>query len=429
MFEELVVYTALSGELLLILARVARGRVRRVASTAITACALAFLLQCSILERSPAGLIGLTSSLIGLVAVLSAYSLIDEDVLAHNALILALCSSSVLLATSSDLVRLFVAWEVLSTSVAALTAYHRDREGAEAALKYVMLCGAGTALALAGVMLVAVETGSTSLEAVYSASPLAKVLLLTGFGVEAAIFPLHFWLPDAHMAAPSTASAVLSGVAIESAAVLVFRLVGSDALMRAVVAPLALAGALVGNLSAYRQDDFKRLLAFSSVANVNYILLAWASGNALATRFAFLHIFAHGLLKASLFIVAGLLLASYGTRLLSKLSGAASGNNALKLVVILAALGLTGAPPLPTFWSELYIGIGLFQYSPALGLGFLLSVVTSFPYYFRAMYTLVTGSRESELKENIPAILALALVLVGIAAFPIYGTIIEYFSI
>ncbi|QOJ79324.1 hypothetical protein IG193_02345 [Infirmifilum lucidum] len=429
MFEELVVYTALSGGLLLVLARAARGRVRRALSTAIAACALAFLLQCSILERSPAGLIGLTSSLIGLVAVLSAYSLVDEDVSAHNALILALCSSSVLLATSTDLIRLFMAWEILSASVVALTAYHRDREGAEAAMKYVMLCGAGTALALSGVTLVVVETGSTSLEAVYSASPLAKVLLLTGFGVEAAIFPLHFWLPDAHMAAPSTASAVLSGVAIESAAVLVFRLVGSDAFARAVVAPLALAGALVGNFSAYRQDDLKRLLAFSSVANVNYILLAWASGNALATKFAFLHIFAHGLLKASLFIVAGVLLTAYGTRLLSKLSGAASKNNALRLTVVFAALGLTGAPPLPTFWSELYIGVGLFQYSTVLGLGFLLSVVVSFAYYFRVMYTLVTGSREGGLRENLPVILALTLIVVGIAASPIYSTIIEYFSI
>jgi len=425
--EETVIITTLAGELSLILTRVKSGEARRVASTIAAASVLAYLLLCSASERSLAGFIGLTSTAIGLVAVLAAYSLLSEDVSAHNALTVALCSSATLLAASTDLIRLFIAWEILSVSVVALTAYHRDKEGAEAALKYIMLCGAGTALALAGIALTVVETGNTSIEATRSASPLAKTLLLAGFGVEAALFPLHFWLPDAHMAAPSTASAVLSGIAIESAAVLVYRLVGGDQLMRTIIAPLALAGALVGNLSALRQDDLKRLLAYSSVANVNYILLAWSTGNALATRYAFLHILAHGLLKASLFIVAGVLLAVYGTRSLSRLSGAASRDNVLKFTVVLAAVGLTGAPPLPTFWSELYMGVGLFQSSPALGLGFLASVVISFAYYLRVVYTLAAGSREPLHGKRLPSTLALSLVSASILVFLLYAKVLENF--
>lgn len=429
MFEQNVVYTVLAGELLTVLTHATHGSLRRALSTAVSAAALLLLALFSLLERSPAGLVGVVASTIGLAAVLSAYQLEEGDVSTHNALVLALCAASALVAASSDLVRVFVAWEVLSASVLSLTAYHREREGAEAALKYVMLCGAGTALALAGIALVVLETGSTTVEAAARASLLAKALLLAGFGVEAALFPLHFWLPDAHMAAPSTASAVLSGIATESAAVLVYRLVMGDEVVRSIVAPLALLGALVGNLSAYRQDDFKRLLAFSSVANVNYIMLAWATGNPLAARYAFLHVAAHGLLKASLFLVAGVLLAVYGTRRLSELSGALSGDNALKAAVILSAVGLTGAPPALTFWSEVFMGVGIFQHSVVLGLGFAAAVVVSFAYYFRLIYTLSSGEKTGRAKPLLPVVAALTLVALNLVASPLYAAMLDYFRV
>mgnify|MGYP001772619745 CR=1 FL=1 len=429
MYETQLIYIGLFGAIASILSRLMTGKTRRVASTALTCFFLLSMLYYSLLERTLAGLIGLTSSIIGIAAVLSAYWLLEEEVSTHNLLILALCISSSLLASSQDLVKIFIEWEILGSAVVSLTAYHRDRESAEAALKYIMLCGAGTALALGGIVLVFVEKGATTLEATYSSSLLAKVLLLAGFGVEAALFPLHFWLPDAHMAAPSTASAVLSGIAIESAAVLVYRLVVGDTIIRWIIMPLALTGAIVANLSAYRQEDLKRLLAFSSVANANYILLAWSSANKLASSYAFLHIVAHGFLKSALFIISGVLLATYGTRQLSKLSGAASKNNALKITVVLSCIGLTGAPPLLAFWSELYMGVGLFQFNSLIGLGFMIAVIISFVYYFRILYILASGKREEEPGFKGPVLVALALTILSLLAFALCSYLISYFNI
>ncbi|AKG38666.1 hypothetical protein MA03_04355 [Infirmifilum uzonense] len=430
MLEEALINIGLCGVLLYLVVRLLPQRFRKPVSTTMAAILLLIVLYLSLSERSPVGLIGLTSSLIGIAAVVTGYSLIEEDVSTHNLLILVLCVSSILITHTKDLVKVFLEWEILSTAVVSLTAYHRNKEGAEAAFKYLMLCGAGTALALIGIILVFIETGSTSIHSVPSSSILAKIFLLLGFGTEAALFPLHFWLPDAHMAAPSTASAVLSGVVIESAAILVYRLVFGEELIRYIVLPLALIGAFIGNLSAYKQDDLKRLLAFSSFANVNYILLAWATGNNLATVYAFLHVFAHGLLKSALFIVSGVLLAEYGTRHLSKLYGVASKNNVLKFTVILASLGLTGAPPLLTFWSELYMGVGLFQFNVLVGLGFMFSIIISFAYYFRIFYTLASGSNDAvHLRHRVALLTSFLLVLFSLVAFIFCPTIVSYFGL
>jgi formate hydrogenlyase subunit 3/multisubunit Na+/H+ antiporter MnhD subunit len=400
-------------------------------STAISAAALALLLTMSLQAGGLAGYIGFVSTVIGLAAVAAAIDIVHEDKALHNALVLALSGSLAVLAGSGDLIRIFIAWELMSVSVLILVAFHRDREAAEAALKYLMLCGVGSALALVGIALVALETGSTAVGAVQRASMLARALLAVGFATEAALFPLHFWLPDAHMVAPSTASAMLSGIVIEAAAVLAWRVAGADPVTSRVFLLLAAAGALLGNLSALAQDDFKRLLAYSSVANVSYVLMGLCSGSELARTYAYLHIAAHGFLKAALFLTSGVLLAVHGTRSLAALRGSAARDNLLKLVVIASCLGLTGAPPLLPFWSELFLAVGLFGASPPLALAFIVAVVISFGYYFRVLYSLSVGapSGSSQKALTTAKLAALSLVLLSAALFLQPRTLLAFFSL
>jgi len=412
-------------------ARLLPRRTASAMSTAVPVATLVLLLALSLHAGGLTGFIGFVATVIGIAAIVAAIDIVHEDKALHNALALALSGSLAVLIGSRDLIRIFIAWELMSVSVLILVAFHRDKEAAEAALKYLMLCGVGSALALVGVALVALETGSTAIESLQRASMLARTLLAVGFATEAALFPLHFWLPDAHMVAPSTASAVLSGIVIETAAVLTWRVVSADPVASRVFLLLAVAGALVSNLSALAQDDFKRLLAYSSIANVSYVLMGLCSGNWLAITYAYLHVAAHGFLKASLFLASGVLLTAYGTRSLTALRGSATQDNLLKFIVIASCLGLTGAPPMLPFWSELFLAVGLFSVTPVLALVFLLSVVISFGYYFKALYTLSAGKPSSNPPRKLAAakLAALSLVLLSIALFLQPGVLLNFFDL
>ncbi|MEM1619418.1 MAG: proton-conducting transporter membrane subunit [Fervidicoccaceae archaeon] len=401
--------------------------------------------------RSPAGFIGATSAAIGLAAALSSSCIIRErGKFLHDAVLLALVASAYLVAQSRDLIRLFVYWELMSVSILVLTVFHWHRENLESALKYVMMCGVGSLLALVGIGMTVAEAGSTSIEAVARASPLAKALMAVGFGVEAAIFPLHFWLPDVHMAAPSTASALLSGIAIETGAYVAASVALLDAHVAKAFALAALIGAFIGNLAAIRQDDMKRMLAYSSVAHVSYIVLGLVAGAALAKTYAQLHIMAHGLLKGAAFLLSGLFIALWGTRSLSVLAGKLERTIALKFSIVALGLGLTGVPPFLTFWSEAFTFIGLVTtnfFAATMAVGMAIAILISAAFYFRLFYSLSVGkgpvlhdgSGESggnseerpELGASetvaLVAILALIIVAIALSAFP--RTLIDYFNL
>lgn len=429
--ENLYLMVVFSGVALTIALRLAPERLNRVLSTAVSAFFMLLLLALSMATGGLSGYIGFVAFTIGLAAVLAAYDLVHEDKPLHDALTLALAGALPPLIGTTDLLRVFAAWELMSISVLLLVAFHREKESAEAALKYFMLCGAGTAVALAGIALAVLETGSTRIESISEASLFARALIAAGFATEAAVFPLHFWLPDAHMVAPSTSSAMLSGIAIEVAAILVYRLVGWDPVISHVFLYFSIVGAFIGNLSALAQDDIKRMLAYSSVANVSYIVMGLCSGETLARTYALVHVAAHGFLKASLFIVSGILLAQYGTRSLSHLTSTLSRDNLLKLVVIASTLGLTGAPPLLPFWSELFVAIGMLGVSPALPILFACAVILSFGYYFRLMQALSQGSSPAtgQGRHLLARVSALFLVILNAILFAAPALLTDWFTL
>lgn len=412
-------YTTLVGIIAVLSTALIRGKWGRLASTLASLLVYAVLLVIVLQDKSLNGLVGLTSLVIGLASTVSSLDLIgaEENKQFHDALILALTSASYLVVSTKDLLRLFVLWEFMSIAVAVLAAYHRRRESVEASLKYIVMCGTGSLLALAGIAILYMETGYTSYEFLKRASILPKALIVAGFGVEAAVFPLHFWLPDAHMAAPSTASALLSGVTIETAAVIISRAAVKEPTLQSLLVFCALAGMFVGNLSAYVQDDIKRILAYSSVANVSYVIFGLNIGSPLAYRYSILHIVAHGFLKASFFIFAGILLAVYGTRSLKSLQGVLSDTYVGKFIVVAAGMGLTGVPPFLTFWSEAFTVIGVFAVNPVLALLFGTAIISSFGYYFNAFYTL-SHRREKALnsgKRTCVRALAASLFLIALS--------------
>jgi len=305
-------------------------------------------------------------------------------------------------AVSGDLLALFIFWEGMSICGYGLVAFRKTSwEALEASIKYVLLAGVGSLIALYGIAIIYSIAGTLNFQSLsdLAIAPNVSVLfglglMIAGFGVEAAIVPLHTWLPDAHPAAPSPMSALLSGIVIEVGSFAIIRIIGGSFLsqgMIVILQPVFVAFAvltmLVGNLSAFWQDDLKRLLAFSSVAQVGYILLGISTFTAAGISAGMFHIWNHALLKGLFFLLAGIISFSLGTRSLNDMAGVGRKWPVLGLLLSMNALAMTGVPPFGMFWSEFLIILSAIQTKSSLmyaaSLLMLLNIAFSVGYYFR----------------------------------------------
>lgn len=270
-------------------------------------------------------MVAATALLLGtLVAIYSGpYLEHDPGQEKYYALLSILVGTMMGLACAGDLFNLWVWFETMAISTYMLVAFYRSQSGAlEAGVKYLVQSATGSALVIFGIALVFAQTGTLSLmqiRMVAQPSPLlmaAGALFVIGFGVKAAIIPLHTWLPDAHSMAPSGISAMLSGIVIETGMVAMLRALGALSGITTAWGPMLLIfGVLnmtVGNLMALRQTQVKRMLAYSSLLNVGYMLV----GIGVAVTFnqingaegSMFHLFTHGLMKSLAFLGIGAML-------------------------------------------------------------------------------------------------------------------------
>jgi proton-translocating NADH-quinone oxidoreductase chain N len=347
------------------------------------------------------------------------------------------------LGCATDLFNLWIWFEAMAVTSYLLVAFYRERAASlEAGLKYLVQSAAGSVLIIVGIGLVLATCGSLELSRIQTAaggSPLlvaAGALFFIGFGVKAALVPLHTWLPDAHSQAPSGISAMLSGIVIEA---------GWIAMMRAISAlftvsltwPALLIGfgavnMLIGNLMALRQKQVKRLLAYSSVSQVGYMLLglgiSFYSGTVTGAQGSLFHLFNHGLMKGLAFLSAGALLYTLHIRagdheplLTSDLNGAARRYPWVALSLSIAVLALGGLPPLAGFMSKWQIFVAGFETrNPWIEFAVVfaaLNSVLSLAYYaplVNSMYRLDVSPRVRQGK-SLPRVMSLPLVVISLA--------------
>jgi len=351
-----------------------------------------------------------------------------------QSLILLLYLSIYAVTISGDLLTFFIGWEGMSVAAYGLVAFHkRNWEAIEATVKYLLMSGIGSLTALYGIALVYGLTGTLNIEAFSKAlgtvTPiglLAVILIFVGFGVEAAVAPLHMWLPDAHPAAPSPMSALLSGIIIEVGSFAFIRLLSGILtvpayliLAQPVLAVTAVATMFIGNLSALQQDDLKRLLAYSSIAQVGYILLGIATLTPAGFSASVFHIWNHALLKATLFLLAGVVTYQIGTRSLTQMAGLGRKSPILAALFTFSALAMTGVPPFGLFWSEFLIvlstlAVGSMIMASAVVL-MLVNLLISIAYYFRVIRVVVFAKPSTQLDGNgglkIPMLLLLPCII------------------
>ncbi|MEM2136892.1 MAG: proton-conducting transporter membrane subunit, partial [Candidatus Methanomethylicia archaeon] len=245
------------------------------------------------------------------------------------------------------------------------------------------------------------------------------LLLIVGFGVKAAIVPFHSWLPDAHPAAPSPISAMLSGVVIKTGVYAIIRssyLIFNPSIVdyRFILAFLSVLTMTVGNVLALVQRDIKRLLAYSSIAQIGYLVLALSLGTEFGLMAGIVHFFNHALMKGLAFLCAGSLLHALGTRNLDELVGAGRRMPITGVSFAIALLSLAGMPFLNGFISKyLIFAAAIDAKAYILTVIGLLNSAVGVVYYVRVIQVLFRKPIESVMKaeETSPLILASLIAL------------------
>jgi len=355
---------------------------------------------------------------------------------------------------SGDLFNIFVFLEISVISSYALVAFGVEKNELEASFKYQVLGGLASFLILFGIALIYWKTKTLNiadisrvLKSGYDRSfyLFVELLILCGFGLKAAIIPFHAWLPDAHSSAPSPISAMLSGVLIKAVGIYViirlfFNMFAVSENMSLLITTLGTLSMVIGVFLAIGQWDIKRLLAYHSISQMGYVVLSVGIGMilisrgerpdiaALAVAGGIFHLINHAAFKGLLFLNAGSIEYTIGTRDLREMGGLAKSMPATSATSFIASLSISGIPPFNGFFSKLIIIIAAIMakfYLLAL-LAVIVSIITlaSFMKFQRYAFYNKTENNHKEIKE-VPfpmkfsmIIMSLLCIVLSLLAFP-----------
>jgi len=275
------------------------------------------------------------------------------------------------MAITGDFFNLFVFLEVSALAGYGLLAIGTKR-GPVSAFRYLVLGTAGAIFYLMGVAFIIIATGSLNMADVAKILPHAEyqrpvivglVFILLGIVIKMGVFPLHHWLPDAYTDASSTATALIAPIGTKVAAYVFIRIltVYEFPPLMDVLCWLAAVSIIAGSILAIAQSDIKRMLAYSSVANIGYITLGIALANPLAFIGAMLHILNHAMMKLVLFMAAGGIFNNMRTLDIRRMRGFPLVMPLTALAFFVAVLSMVGIPPTGGFFSKLYLILGAIE--------------------------------------------------------------------
>ncbi len=334
------------------------------------------------------GFVALIISFVGWIATIYAYPYLRRQVADGRVAVermpvffswcMVFISTMTAATVNNNLIMMYVLVEATTLASAVLVSYYWKPESLEAGYKYLLLCSVGITIGLLGcvviysaavplvgghnAMLIS-EIAKVAGQLPPMAVLMASVLVIVGFGSKAGLVPFHAWLPDTYSQAPVPVTALLSGVASKVAIYAVARIVtiffpGHSAIgMFAII--LGAISMLVGIIVAYQQTDLRRLLAYSSVSQMGYIILAFGIGSYLGFYGAIFHLLTHGVSKAMMFLCCGALAICFGTTDMRRL-GSKKHSRLLAVCFFIGALAIGGMPPLSGFWSKfaIYVAAG-----------------------------------------------------------------------
>lgn len=375
-----------------------------------------------------------------------------------------LCLSGMVgLVVSNDIFNMYVLIEIAGISACALVAAKGTRLSTEAALKYLLLATIGSGFILFGIGFIYMITGHLNVH--YVATELAIIkdqypiliwttlsFFVVGFGVKAALFPLHLWLPDAHSSAPSPSSAILSSLVVKVYIIAFVKIlliafgleIFHETFVRHLIIVLAVMAMLAGSFFAFVQIELKRRLAYSTVAQVGYVFLGIGLGTPWGLAAGMLHILVHAFMKTCLFLCAGAIAYQTGRKQVNEFAGMGYLMPITMGAFTVAAFSMVGIPLFGGFISKYGLALGSLEADlPILILVIVLSGLLNATYYFpivgQAYFSQDeddSGDHESDSgskfkRDQIPLsmlipIVVMALGIIYLGIFP--GTVLNFIN-
>ncbi len=338
---------------------------------------------------------------------------------------------------TNDLVFLYIFWEIAAITTWRLVGFERTGEKISIASKTILVNFFGSALMLVGFLLLVLQFGSFNLaDMVGEKIPiLAGVLILAGIFAKSAVIPLYIWLPDAHPAAPSPTSALLSGVIVKIGLVAYIKLFNQTFVTtpewRIAILWIVLISSLVAGGAALVERDFKRILAYSTVSQVAFVFAGLVAVMELSGFIgAVIYIVAHSLAKGTLFLAYGVVAHETGQRDI-KYIGRLAGHMPLVFVaVMIASLSIIGLPPFFGFFAKVGVIYGVISSGALLAAGgFILASILTLLYMLRLFSKVFLGGKKPDIEIRQPvylSVLVFVLSLILLLGSAGVGPIVEY---
>lgn len=378
------------------------------------------------------GILVFITAALSLLIIIYSLSYIKEKETKYYTLLFILVASLNGMFLTGDLFNLFVCLEIVSIVSYALVAFKRNSEAYEASFKYLIIGTLGGFFILLAIILIYQQTGTLNLAQLVVESKLIAdnisraiiILLLLGFGSKFALVPLHTWLPDAHPAAPASISALLSGIVIKAylyawlrtLLVLTKPLAIISSNLNLVILYLGVITLLAGHLLASQQKNLKRLLAYSSISQIGYIMIGIGCLNQAGSSGAVFHMFNHALVKSALFLAAGVFSKKLKAKEIDDLKGIGYKMPLIGGLFTLSAMTIIGLPPFNIFISKWLIATAAIKEGFLLSGGaVLLGSILALSYYLRVIKVIYTTDSYEQQSKAIDWKLKLPVTLLTVS--------------
>ncbi len=387
----------------------------------------------------------LLTTVLGVVAVLISWEEIEQRTGAFHVWLLLLQVGVLLVFLSRDALLFYFGWELMLIPLFFIIGIWGHEDKQRAAYKFLLFTFGGSIFMLVALLYVYVQHAQQGLGLSFELDDLMRTKLTAseqwwvflglfiGFAVKVPLFPLHTWLPDAHTQAPTAGSLILAGVLLKTGVYGLMRIAMPLApLATESFAPLVIAlsfiGIYYGAIVAFAQRDFKRLVAYSSISHLGFVVLGLFVGNASGYQGAVLQMVNHGLATGGLFLLAGILQHRAHTRnldIFGGLWGIAPAMGAFLLFFSFASLGIPGTG---NFIGELYVIAGTFQLARVLGalcaFAVLLAAVYSLKLFVATMYGPVTRPWRNFKDLRLHEVIALGVLCIGLIGIGLYPKLV-----